>query len=152
LDVERAYRGEIVGYKAMPAGFIESKVASWLKANAGVEVGDSVTIALEARLLGKGGPKGIRHGLDGSGIGVSGAKMITDALVYGQVYYDRGNLIYLFPHSENRMSKITVNPKTKIEARSSHILGPVIVNIETIAKVEGDTEFSRIVNKLPRIK
>jgi SPP1 gp7 family putative phage head morphogenesis protein len=148
--VEKAYDKKISGYRAAAAGFIDKSVASWLKKNTGMETGDSVTISLEARLL--TGKKGLRHSHAGDGIGKSGAMTVIDALLYGQVYYDRGNLIYLFPHSANRMSKITVNPRLPRGGRGSSIIGPSIVNIESVGATAADKEFERITEGLQKIK
>jgi hypothetical protein len=152
--VDRAYAGKIDGYKETPVGVIESKVASWLKRNKNIEIGDSVTISLEARLL--SGVKGRRHSQAGDGIGKSGAMNIIEALVFGQVYYDgqdrrhthEGNLVYFFPHSENRVSKITVNPSYPVSHRDSRITGPSIRNIETV----GISEFEKLIKSMTKIK
>ena len=53
-----AYNNSIQGNTATAIGFIDRETARWLGRNAGVDVGDSVTIALEARLF--NGPKGRR--------------------------------------------------------------------------------------------
>jgi len=150
--IEGVYSGNIKDYKATPVGFIDTTVSSWLKKNAAIEVGDSVTIALEARLL--TGPKGIRHSLKGDAIGKSGALTVIDALLYGNVYSDKvkGTLIYLFPHSAGRLSKITVNPRTLRKPNDSSIMGPVVVNIESIGATLKDTEFYRITKTLLKIK
>ena len=150
--IEGVYDGKIKDYEAAPVGFIDNKIALWLKKNTSIETGDSVTIALEARLL--TGPKGIRHSLAGDAIGKSGALTIIDALLYGNVYHDvdKGTLIYLFPHSIGRLSKITVNPRQIRKPDTSSILGPVVVNIESIGATNKDTEFYRITKTLPKIK
>ena len=149
--VKNAYSGTVQGYRATAAGFIDSKVALWLKKNAGIEIGDSVTISLEARLF--NGPKGIRHSAAGDAIGKLGAHTIIDALMYGNVYHDiSGNLIYLFPHSANQLSKITVNPIHVIEGRGSKIKTPAVVSIQTLNVSNKDAEYVRITEKLKRIK
>ncbi|MDR2864603.1 MAG: phage head morphogenesis protein [Spirochaetaceae bacterium] len=150
--IKNSYSGAIQGYRATPAGFVEGNVAVWLKKNAGIEIGDSVTIALEARLL--NGPKAIRHGTAGNAIGKNGARVIIDVLMYGQVYFEDNtkNLIYIFPHSENQVSKITVTPIKKTGGRGSAILSPVIDNIQTIPISGEASEYKRIVTKLHRIK
>ena len=115
-------------------------------------MGDSVTISLEARLL--NGPKALRHIKAGDFIGLDGASIILEALVYGNVYYEQEtkNLIYLFPHSAGRYSKITVNPKITSGGRGSKIVGPGVVNIETIGSDLTDGEFRRITQGLKKIK
>lgn len=148
--IEKAYSGVIQGSRATAAGFIERKIAAYLKKNAGIDIGDSVTISLEARLL--NGPKAVRHGLKGDAVGIAGAHTIMDAFLYGQVYYDRGNLIYLFPHSANQLAKVTVNPINIIEGRGSKIHGPSIVNLETLNISKKDSGYVRIIEGLKRIK
>jgi hypothetical protein len=152
--VEKAYDGKIDGYKQTPVGFVESKVAAWLKRNQNIEIGDSVTISLEARLL--SGVKGLRHSYAGDGIGKIGAMNIIETFVFGQVYYDdqsrrhthEGNLVYFFPHSENRISKITVHPSYSVSQRDSKITGPMVRSIETVSVLE----FEKLIKNMIRIK
>ena len=152
--IERAYKGEIKEHYATPVGFIESNVASWLKRNGNIEVGDSVTIALEARLL--TGPKAVRHLKAGDAITKEGALNLIEAMLYGQVYFDdfenKKNLIYLFPFSDKRLTKITVDPRQRLESRGSSITGPVVINIETIGASKADEEYYRITETLRRIR
>jgi hypothetical protein len=138
--IDKAYSGAIQGTRAAAAGFIGRDVAAFLKKNAGIDIGDSVTISLQARLL--NGPKAVRHGIAGNAVGSGGAHTILDALLYGQVYYDKtgmgsrthaGNLIYIFPYSEERFFKITVSPKYTL-GNESIITGPSIRSIDTIKK------------------
>jgi hypothetical protein len=147
--IGQSQKRDAVGSKATAVGFVENKVASWLKKNEGMEIGDSVTIALEARLL--NGPKAVRHGKAGDAIG-AGALTVLDALIYGRVYFDEGNLIYLFAHSAGRYSKITVNPRLKRGGRGSELLGPGVVNIESIGASINDGEYRRIIEDLKQIK
>ncbi|GMO18580.1 MAG: hypothetical protein Pg6A_05270 [Termitinemataceae bacterium] len=150
--IDKAYSGAIQGTRAAAAGFIGRDVAAFLKKNAGIDIGDSVTISLQARLL--NGPKAVRHGIAGNAVGSGGAHTILDALLYGQVYYESatGNLIYLFPHSANNLTKITVNPRLKIEGRSSNIWGPGIVNVQTIPNTPEKGDYRRILIDLQKVK
>ncbi|MCL2382328.1 MAG: hypothetical protein FWC64_12215, partial [Treponema sp.] len=127
--------------------FIDRNTARWLRRNAGVDVGDSVTIALEARLL--NGPKGRRHKrLFSDAVTKRNAPTLIDMIQSGEVFFDdsrgRGNLIYLFPHAANRFTKITVNPQTQRGLRGSRITGPVVVNLQTIPSDGEATELGRI--------
>jgi SPP1 gp7 family putative phage head morphogenesis protein len=131
--IDKAYSGVIQGSRATAAGFIENKIAAYLKKNAGIDIGDSVTISLEARLL---------NGLKGNAVDKYTASNIIDSLLYGNVYYDKtgtgtrthaGNLVYIFPYSDDRFFKITVNPKSVIGS-DSIITGPSIRSIDTIKK------------------
>jgi len=139
--IENAYNGYIQGSRATAAGFIDNKVAAYLKKNAGIDIGDSVTISLEARLL--KGPKAFRHELARNAVDQNTAENIIDTLLYGHVYFDKegmgsrthaGNLVYIFPYSDDRFYKIIVNPKSVIGNKL--IIGPSIISIDTI-KEEG---------------
>jgi hypothetical protein len=152
--IDKAYRGVIQGSRATAAGFIDGKVAAYLKKNAGIDTGDSVTISLEARLL--NGPKAVRHELQGNAVDKYTAENIIDSLLYGHVYYDKegkglrshaGNLVYIFPYSDDGFYKITVSPKNVIGI-DSVIMGPGIVGIDTIKK-EG---LTWVKNNLIKIK
>jgi len=140
--VKNAYSGTIQGNRAVAAGFVDRKVAGWLKKNAGIDIGESVTISLEARLL--NGPKAMRHIRDGNAVGQIESHSIVDALLYGKVYYTTvssgkahaGNLTYIFPYSENKFYKIMVSPSVKLrsDSKNSFITGPVIRSIDTIGE------------------
>ena len=150
--IDRAYKGEIREHYATPVGFIESHVASWLKRNENIETGDSVTIALEARLL--TGPKAVRHLKAGDAIDKEGALNLIETILYGQVYFDKlkNTLIYLFPHSMGKLTKITVKPIKELSAKGSSIKGPVVVNLETIGADKTDEEYFRITETLKKIR
>jgi hypothetical protein len=138
--IDKAYSGVIQGSRATAAGFIDGTVTAYLKKNAGIDIGDSVTISLEARFL--NGPKAVRHELIGNAVDKNTAENIIDSLLYGHVYYDKagmgsrtqpGNLVYVFPYSNDSFYKIVVNPKSVIGI-DSIIVGPGIVSINTIKK------------------
>jgi len=102
------------------------------------------------------GRKALRHELAGNAVDKNTAVNIIDSLLYGQVYYDKagagtrvqaGNLVYIFPHSDGKFFKITVNPKSVIGI-DSLITGPSIRSIDTIEK-EG---FIWVQNNMIKIK
>jgi len=154
--VKNAFDGTIQGNRSVAAGFIDGRVAAWLKKNAGIKLDGSVTIALEARLL--GGPKGMRHVASGNAVGKIESRYILDALLHGDVYFasesnskaKAGNLTYVFPYSENRFYKIIVNPSVRMDedGAKSFIVGPVIRSVDTI----GEEGFVWVQNNNVRVK
>lgn len=148
--VNRAYKGELNGQYATAAGFIDSKVASFLKKQTGTEPGDNVTIALEARLL--NGPKAARHAAAGNAVDKEAAGHLIDSLLYGQVYYDEGNLIYVGFNSDKSYTKVTVAPVKKLATSEGSVSTPTVVNIQTIGATADDGEYRRITETLERIK
>ncbi len=152
--VEKAYSGKIKGDFTTPVGFIDKDINRWLKKNKGINIGDSNIIALEARLFAPGNPKADRHSRTGDAIGKNGAGIIIDAILYGDVYFDKAsnNLIYLFPHSASKLIKLTVSTKTTLKTRQTAIDTPCIRNLQTINASEKDGEFLRITKHLEKIK
>ena len=148
--IQGVYSNRIIGSNATAIGFLDRKISRWLHRNAGITIGDSVTIALEARLF--NGPKGLKHSrLLNNAVGVNGAHTLIDVILFGDVFFDGRNLIYLFPHSAQNYTKITVNPLSSIEGRSSSITGPVVVNVQTVPTGGEATELNRI-RRLRRIR
>ena len=150
--IEQAYSGKLNGDYSTPVGFIDSDIRNWLKKNKAISIEQANIIALEARLIRPGSPKADRHSKAGDAIGKNGAQLITNALLYGNTYFDRGNIIYLFPHSANKLMKITVSLLTKLEAKRTAIYTPTIRNIETINVSRLDAEYIRITEKLEKIR
>ena len=150
--IEQAYSGKLNGDYSTPVGFIDSDIRNWLKKNKAISIEQANIIALEARLIRPGSPKADRHSKAGDAIGKNGAQLITNALLYGNAYFDRGNIIYLFPHSANKLMKITVSLLTKLEAKRTAIYTPTIRNIETINVSRLDAEYIRITEKLEKIR
>lgn len=150
--IEQAYSGKLNGDYSTPVGFIDSDIRNWLKKNKAISIEQANIIAFEARLIRPGSPKADRHSKAGDAIGKNGAQLITNALLYGNVYFDRGNIIYLFPHSANKLMKITVSLLTKLEAKRTAIYTPTIRNIETINVSRLDAEYIRITEKLEKIR
>jgi len=150
--IEQVYNGKINGDYTTPVGFIDSDIRLWLRKHKAISVEQANIIALEARLIRPGSPKADRHSKAGDAIGKNGAQLITSALLYGNAYFDRGNIIYLFPHSANKLMKITVSLLTKLEAKRTVIHTPTIRNIETINVSRLDAEYVRITEKLEKIR
>ncbi|MGP1604722.1 MAG: phage head morphogenesis protein [Treponema sp.] len=152
--VDLAYKGQINGDYSAPAGFIDPAIRGWLKRHKNIAVpAENNIIALEARLIRPGSPKADRHSKAGDAIGKNGAHIITETLLYGNVYLDTDEkLIYLFPHSAQRFIKITVALSTRLKTRQTAIDTAVIRNIQTIGANRNDTEYMRITEKLEKIR
>ena len=152
--IDLAYKGQINGDYSAPAGFIDPAIRGWLKRHKNIAVpAENNIIALEARLIRPGSPKADRHSKAGDAIGKNGAHIITETLLYGNVYLDTDEkLIYLFPHSAQRFIKITVALSTRLKTRQTAIDTAVIRNIQTIGANRNDTEYMRITEKLEKIR
>ena len=152
--VDLAYKGQINGDYSAPAGFIDPAIRGWLKRHKNIAVpAENNIIALEARLIRPGSPKADRHSKAGDAIGKNGVHIITETLLYGNVYLDTDEkLIYLFPHSAQRFIKITVALSTRLKTRQTAIDTAVIRNIQTIGANRNDTEYMRITEKLEKIR
>ena len=94
--VDLAYKGQINGDYSAPAGFIDPAIRGWLKRHKNIAVpAENNIIALEARLIRPGSPKADRHSKAGDAIGKNGAHIITETLLYGNVYLRYRRKTYL---------------------------------------------------------
>lgn len=149
--IDKSYSSAIQEHYVTPAGFIDKDIAGWL-AKKGIRIGESVTIALESRLI--QGLKAQRHAIKGDALDRDAAYSIIDSLLYGQVFFDsdrgKNTLLYLWPMDDKRLVKIAVDPVRKISSRGSSLVTPGIVSVHAIET--GGSEHVRITSKLQKIK
>lgn len=123
-------------------GFISSAISKYLKNKIGIDIGESVTVGLEARLL--NGLKAKRHALKNEALEKSDADYILKCLLYGDVYFQKNNknLLYLYQVEKEKYLQITVKPNYKIGARSSYLRIPNILNIQFINEMQKQSKYS----------
>ena len=127
-------------------GFISSDISKYLKNKIGIDIGESVTVGLEARLL--NGLKAKRHALKGEALSKSDADYILKCLLYGDVYFQKNNgyLIYLYKVSEDRYLQMTINTKFTVSKRGTYLNIPLVRNIQFLNDNQVKSKY--IKNKL----
>ena len=127
-------------------GFISSAISKYLKNKIGIDIGESVTVGLEARLL--NGIKAKRHALKNEALEKSDADYILKCLLYGDVYFQKNNknLLYLYKVGEDRYLQIAVNTKYSLSHKSVSIKIPLIRNIQFLSYRQVESKY--IKNKL----
>lgn len=132
-------------------GFISSAISKYLKNKIGIDIGESVTVGLEARLL--NGIKAKRHALKNEALEKSDADYILKCLLYGDVYFQKNNgyLIYLYKVSEDRYLQMSIKPFGKVSKRATILNIPQVRNIQFLNDNQVKSKY--IKNKLlERIK
>lgn len=111
-------------------GFISSAISKYLKNKIGIDIGESVTVGLEARLL--NGLKAKRHALKNEALEKSDADYILKCLLYGDVYFQKNNgyLIYLYKVSEDRYLQMSIKPVGRLSKRGGVLDIPIVRNIQ----------------------
>ncbi|WP_307971608.1 hypothetical protein [uncultured Brachyspira sp.] len=123
-------------------GFISSAISKYLKNKIGIDIGESVTVGLEARLL--NGLKAKRHALKGEALSKSDADYILKCLLYGDVYFQKNNknLLYLYQVEKEKYLQITVRPNYIKKSRSSSLTMPTVLNIQFINEMQKQSKYS----------
>ena len=123
-------------------GFISSAISKYLKNKIGIDIGESVTVGLEARLL--NGLKAKRHALKGEALSKSDADYILKCLLYGDVYFQKNNknLLYLYKVGEDRYLQIALNPQFSRLAKGSYLRIPLIRNIQFIDEKQKISKYN----------
>ena len=127
-------------------GFISSAISKYLKNKIGIDIGESVTVGLEARLL--NGLKAKRHALKNEALEKSDADYILKCLLYGDVYFQKNNgyLIYLYKVSEDRYLQMSIKPFGKVSKRATILNIPQVRNIQFLNDNQVKSKY--IKNKL----
>ena len=123
-------------------GFISSAISKYLKNKIGIDIGESVTVGLEARLL--NGLKAKRHALKNEALEKSDADYILKCLLYGDVYFQKNNknLLYLYQVEKEKYLQITVRPNYIKKSRSSSLTMPTVLNIQFINEMQKQSKYS----------
>ena len=158
--IEKAFANDNNSTNITAVGFISSAISKYLKNKNGIDIGESVTVGLEARLLRrlpapKGTPlaeatglKAKRHALKGEALAKSDADYILKCLLYVDVYFQKNNknLLYLYKVGEDRYLQIAVNTKYSLSHKSVSIKIPLIRNIQFLSYRQVESKYKK--NKL----
>ena len=111
----------------------------------GIDIGESITVGLEARLL--NGLKAKRHAKKGEAIEKKDAKYIIDCILDGNVYLQKNNdnLLYLYKIEEDRYLQITVKPIFSYSGKGSAIRIPSVRNIQLL-------NYKQVISKYEKSK
>lgn len=144
--IEKAFANDNNSKNITAVGFISSAISKYLKNKIGIDIGESVTVGLEARLL--NGLKAKRHALKGEALSKSDADYILKCLLYGDVYFQKNNknLLYLYKVGEDRYLQIAVNTKYSLSHKSVSIKIPLIRNIQFLSYRQVESKYKK--NKL----
>lgn len=121
-------------------GFIDSAVKNYLK-NQNIDIGESITIGLEARLLNS--IKAKRHAKKNEALEAKDAKYIIKCILEGQVYFQTDNkyIIYLYKIEENKYLQISINPKGSLTHKGSLIITSLVRNIQFINENQKNSKY-----------
>ena len=127
-------------------GFISSSISKWIMQHAGIDIGESVTVGLEARLL--NGLKAKRHAKKGEALEKSDADNILKCLLYGDVYFQKNNknLLYLYKVENDKYLQITINANFTVSKRGTYLNIPLVRNIQFLSDKQVKSKY--IKNKL----
>lgn len=128
--IEKAFANDNNSKNITAVGFISSAISKYLKNKIGIDIGESVTVGLEARLL--NGIKAKRHALKNEALEKSDAENILKCLLYGDVYFQKNNknLLYLYKVGEDRYLQIAINTKFTVSKRGTYLNIPLVRNIQ----------------------
>lgn len=131
-------------------GFISSAISKYLKNKIGIDIGESVTVGLEARLL--NGLKAKRHALKNEALEKSDADYILKCLLYGDVYFQKNNknLLYLYKVGEDRYLQIAIRPSFIHSKKMASMQIPSVRNIQFIDQKQKISKYNS--SNLERIK
>ncbi len=137
-----ASSGQTPNNKSITAvGFISSTISKWIMQHAGIDIGESVTVGLEARLL--NGLKAKRHAKKGEALEKSDADNILKCLLYGDVYFQKNNknLLYLYKVENDKYLQITVNTKYNLSHKTVSIKIPLVRNIQFLSDKQVKSKY-----------
>lgn len=143
--IERAFAKSIekkdTGRNITAIGFIDTLVKNRLMQIAGIDIGESVTVGLEARLL--NGLKAKRHASKGEALEKSDADNILKCLLYGDVYFQKNNgyLIYLYKVAENRYLQMSIKPVGRLSKRATILNIPLVRNIQFLSDKQVKSKY-----------
>lgn len=144
--IEKAFENDNNSKNITAVGFISSAISKYLKNKIGIDIGESVTVGLEARLL--NGIKAKRHALKNEALEKSDADYILKCLLYGDVYFQKNNgyLIYLYKVSEDRYLQMSIKPVGRLSKRGGVLDIPIVRNIQFLNDNQVKSKY--IKNKL----
>ena len=141
--IEKAFDDKSNSKNITAVGFISSAISKYLKNKIGIDIGESITVGLEARLL--NGIKAKRHALKGEALEKSDAENILKCLLYGDVYFQKNNknILYLYKVGDNKYLQITVNTKYSLSHQSASIKIPLVRNIQFLNDRQVESKYEK---------
>lgn len=148
--IEKAFANDNNSKNITAVGFISSAISKYLKNKIGIDIGESVTVGLEARLL--NGIKAKRHALKNEALEKSDADYILKCLLYGDVYFQKNNknLLYLYKVGEDRYLQIAIRPSFIHSKKMASMQIPSVRNIQFIDEKQKISKYNS--SNLERIK
>ena len=132
-------------------GFIDSAVKNYLK-NQNIDIGESITIGLEARLLNS--IKAKRHAKKNEALEAKDAEYIIKCILEGKVYFQTDNkyIIYLYKIEENKYLQISIATEINFSGRNSGITIPAVRNIQFINETQKKSKYDADTKKWIKIR
>ncbi|MEI0606843.1 phage minor head protein [Brachyspira pulli] len=123
-------------------GFIDSEIKNYLKNNINKDIGESITIGLEARLLNS--IKAKRHAKKDEALEAKDAEHIINCILFGDVYFQTDNqyIIYLYEiKKENKYLQITIKTKEIISHKGNELKIPLVKNIQFLNETQKNSKY-----------
>ncbi|AEM20707.1 putative F protein [Brachyspira intermedia PWS/A] len=138
-------------------GFIDSAVKNYLK-NQNIDIGESITIGLEARLLRRSPQrdsiKAKRHAKKNEALEAKDAEYIIKCILEGQVYFQTDNkyIIYLYKIEDDKYLQISIATEINFSGRNSGITIPAVRNIQFINETQKKSKYDADTKKWIKIR
>ncbi len=141
--IERAFENKTASKNITAVGFISSAISKYLMNKIGIDIGESITVGLEARLL--NGLKAKRHALKNEALKKSDAENILKCLLYGDVYFQKNNknLLYLYKVGDNKYLQIAVRPNFTHSKNRASIQIPSVRNIQFLNDKQVKSKYEK---------
>ncbi|KLI19578.1 F protein [Brachyspira hyodysenteriae] len=132
-------------------GFIDSAVKNYLK-NQNIDIGESITIGLEARLLNS--IKAKRHAKKNEALEAKDAEYIIKCILEGKVYFQTDNkyIIYLYKIEDDKYLQISIATEINFSGRNSGITIPAVRNIQFINETQKKSKYDADTKKWIKIR
>lgn len=132
-------------------GFIDSAVKNYLK-NQNIDIGESITIGLEARLLNS--IKAKRHAKKNEALEAKDAEYIIKCILEGKVYFQTDNkyIIYLYNIEDDKYLQISIATEINFSGRNSGITIPAVRNIQFINETQKKSKYDADTKKWIKIR
>ena len=141
--IEKAFEDKTASKNITAVGFISSAISKYLMNKIGIDIGESITVGLEARLL--NGLKAKRHALKNEAIKKSDAENILKCLLYGDVYFQKNNknILYLYKVGDNKYLQIAVRPNFTHSKNRASIQIPSVRNIQFLNDKQVKSKYEK---------
>lgn len=151
FDYDKEKNTGIQPHNITAIGFIDSFIKDYLKRK-NIDIGESITIGLEARLLNS--IKAKRHAKKGEALEKTDADNILKCLLYGDVYFqnDNKNILYLYKVEENKYLQISIATEINFSGRNSRITIPAVRNIQFINETQKKSKYDADTKKWIKIR